>query len=317
MRRRRPKREVLRAAWLGGFAVVAIAWVAARIVSDHFAWSQWCLWIPTPLALLAAFLTLPVAARRRDRRRPWRVAGVLAMVAAMSVSLLTIEHRFVAPRPTRPDGVRLVHWNMSWPAQSQAERFGRRVPDFESDIVLISSPGHLVRSPSVQQWLGDEGVYRRLGVFAALVRVPIIECRELRASDRTYVALLRLDTTEQIGRDLTILLVDLPSMPLIGRMALARDLRRDLGADDVPVPDIVVGDLNITRGSAALATLFPALHHAWDDAGSGYGATFPRLVPLYHIDHVLLADDLVATEYEIIDPGIGLHLPQRARIAPR
>ena len=75
-------------------------------------------------------------------------------------------------------------------------------------------------------------------------------------------------------------------------------------------PDLVVGDFNMTRGSVSLATLFPDLSNAFDKAGRGYGASFHRGLPLYHIDHTLLADTIRAVNYDLVDIGIGRHLVQ-------
>ena len=77
-----------------------------------------------------------------------------------------------------------------------------------------------------------------------------------------------------------------------------------------------MGDFNITRGSYSLELLFPGARHAYDEAGSGWGATYPRDGwPYLHIDHVLMtSDDLAATRYEIVDPGIGLRRLQIAEI---
>jgi endonuclease/exonuclease/phosphatase family metal-dependent hydrolase len=83
-----------------------------------------------------------------------------------------------------------------------------------------------------------------------------------------------------------------------------------------PPPDIVVGDFNMTRGSASVRTLFPGLTHAFDQAGRGYGATFRRGFPLYHLDHTLLADTVQATDYALVDLGIGRHLAQVVELAP-
>ena len=56
------------------------------------------------------------------------------------------------------------------------------------------------------------------------------------------------------------------------------------------------------------------MHHAYDDAGRGYGASFHRAFPLYHIDHVLLAEDMEAVSYELVNPGLGRHEVQVATI---
>ena len=92
--------------------------------------------------------------------------------------------------------------------------------------------------------------------------------------------------------------------------------RRRLDSTAAPPPDIVVGDFNMTRGSASVKALVPGLAHAYDQAGRGYGATFRRDFPLYHLDHTLLSGTLTATDYAVVDLGIGRHLGQVVELAP-
>jgi endonuclease/exonuclease/phosphatase family metal-dependent hydrolase len=84
------------------------------------------------------------------------------------------------------------------------------------------------------------------------------------------------------------------------------------------VPDLVIGDFNIPRGSASFDAIFPAMQYAFNQAGHGYGASYNRtwLLPLYHIDHILIGRGFKATRYDLIDPGVGRHLAQVAWIVP-
>ncbi len=50
----RKLRKALRVLCVAVAVTVLAAWLAGRLVSDHFGWSQWLQWIPTPAALLAA-----------------------------------------------------------------------------------------------------------------------------------------------------------------------------------------------------------------------------------------------------------------------
>jgi len=128
------------------------------------------------------------------------------------------------------------------------------------------------------------------------------------------VVLLRIDTTSKLGKEITIYAVDLPSEPKISRMQTAQKLRAMLNDADAPLPDLALGDFNMTRRGAALKTAFPNLVHAYDQAGSGYGATYPRKFPLFHIDHILLAQTLQAQTYQLINPQAGRHMLQIAEI---
>jgi endonuclease/exonuclease/phosphatase family metal-dependent hydrolase len=56
------------------------------------------------------------------------------------------------------------------------------------------------------------------------------------------------------------------------------------------------------------------MHNAFDEGGAGCVATFPRTLPLVHIDHVLIAPWLHCDDYRTIDPGVSRHLMVWARI---
>ncbi|MCP3904619.1 MAG: hypothetical protein GY715_13415, partial [Planctomycetes bacterium] len=126
--------------------------------------------------------------------------------------------------------------------------------------------------------------------------------------------LLEIEPTVHLPRGLVIYMIDLPSRPRLGRAAIARRVRGFLDEAGGPPPDLVVGDLNMTRGSAALDSMLPGLRHAFDLGGHGYGASFHGRFPLYHIDHVLLAGTVDCTRYDLIELPVGRHRAQVAWI---
>jgi endonuclease/exonuclease/phosphatase family metal-dependent hydrolase len=146
--------------------------------------------------------------------------------------------------------------------------------------------------------------------------LPVLQKRWLAMEDDILIALVEIDATEPLGRPIVLYLIDLPSDPRLPRADVARKIRSFLDEveDDTPPPDAAVGDFNITRGSAALSMAMPGLHHAFNDGGHGYGASFHERLPLYHIDHILLADTLRCTRYDLIDAGLGRHRAQAAWI---
>jgi len=297
---------------------VLVAWLAGRVISDRFGWSQWLLWMPTPALLPAVGLGIAGACRparkaRQHRRRLAVWAGVGAVVA---VYFLVIEHRFLRWGAGEPGGLTLLQSSV-YPGRRQArEDYVGRLIDAGADVTVLSNMwgqadvqrfGHLVSAP-VQ--------LVPAGPFMVITRLPILEARELVANKDTRIAVFRLDAKSELGRPITVYAVDLPSDPKRNRSEIARAARRMLESVAAPPPDIVVGDFNMTRGSASVRTLFPGLTHAFDLAGRGYGATFRRGFPLYHLDHTLLADTVQATDYALVDLGIGRHLAQRVELAP-
>ena len=313
-----PATRLLRwsAAALAGFAwIVITGWLVGRIVSDRFLWSQFLLWIPTPVTL--AFIALglmasfrPGSTKRRRKRRQLVWGGILI---AMSFVFLFVENRFHRMGTPERNGLRVMHWTMSH-ARRPRDAHIEKVEEMAGDVNFLSEAWGMNWPEAMDTLLGPEGKMARAGRYWILSTIKIIEARTIISRDGVEISLVQLDATEQFGRVLIVYLVDLPSSPTVGRAAQARSVRHLLDAMSIPGPDMIVGDFNTLRSSRSLSILFPDMHHAYDDAGRGYGASFHRAFPLYHIDHILLTADMQATSYELVNPGLGRHYVQVATI---
>lgn len=289
-----------------------MAWLAGVIISDRYGWSQWLLWIPTVSAIAVAVIGLISTAIWP--RRKGMLIGWGACIAALVVYFCFIEYRMFARPPSDPPGLRIVHWNAT-PEGGEEDDYLDALIDAGGDITITTDAGSLPYLPRIWVWNGGTPVAMR--PFAIMTKLPILQRRHLVHQDEIVVGLLVVDTTKQLGRPLTIYIIDMPSDLKLSRAALARRAREMIDNVDAPVPDLVIGDFNITRGAASLQMMFPGMQHAYDQAGSGYSATFHRGEGgwlMYHIDHVLLSDSVRATSYEIIDPGVGRHTMQAATI---
>ncbi|MCH7547836.1 MAG: hypothetical protein IID30_15670 [Planctomycetes bacterium] len=313
-----PATRLLRwsAAALAGFAwIVITGWLVGRIVSDRFLWSQFLLWIPTPVTL--AFIALglmasfrPGSTKRRRKRRQLVWGGILV---AMAFVFFFVENRFHRMGTPERNGLQVMHWTMSH-AKRPRDAHIKKIEQLVGDVNFLSEAWGMNWPEAMDTLLGPEGKMARAGRYWILSTIKIIEARTIISRDGVEISLVQLDATEQLGRVLIVYLVDLPSSPTVGRAAQAKSVRRLLNTLTIPRPDMIVGDFNTPRGSRSLSILFPGLHHAYDDAGRGYGASFHRAFPLYHIDHMLLAHDMQATSYELIDPGMGRHDVQVATV---
>jgi len=293
-------------------ATTCVAWLLGRNVSDRYAWSQWLLWIPTPAVLLAVAAALAVGCRRDDvpgrRRRRLIAWGVTGGVVLGFFGF--IEHRFGRTAPGGDATLRLVHASVQTSGPRILDAYGAGLTALDGDVTIVSS---LIPSRSISR-LTDrlDGLGQAVMVwpFVMFTKLPVLEARPLVANSEMRVAVYRVDATASVGRVVTIWVVDLPSDPRRPRGELARRVRNILDKVISDPPDLVVGDFNMTRGSVSLARVFPDLSHAFDEAGHGYGASFHRGLPLYHIDHALLADTVHAVNYELVDIGVGRHLVQ-------
>ncbi len=293
-------------------ALSVLAWLIGRVVSDRYGWSQWLLWIPTVSVIIVAMGGLICTAMWPRRR--WMLIGWGVCIALLAVYFCFIEYRMFARMPSDPPGLRIVHWNATTEGGEEDDYIDAIIAA-EGDITITTDAGATPFRPRIWQW--NEGTPVSMRPFAVMTKLPIMQRRHLVHQDEIVVALLRVDTTEQLGRPLTIYIVDMPSDLSLRRAELARQARRMIDNVDAPPPDLVIGDFNITRGAASLEIMFPGMVHAYGQAGAGYSATYHRGEGgwlLYHIDHVLLSERVRATSYEIIDPGVGRHTMQAVTI---
>jgi endonuclease/exonuclease/phosphatase (EEP) superfamily protein YafD len=287
-----------------GVTVLLIGWVIGVVASDRWWWSQWLFWLPTPLVAMTCIAGLGVAIRRKHRRSTiaWSLATLLV------VGRLTfVEHHFFGSQVS--GAISIAHWNLTHADPGDPRRYAEAITMLDADVVILTNAGYVLGDERVRAWSAPPRVAIGGHPFTVISRQPILEFRTLIAA-KGGVRVHRL--VVEANGPLTLWLLDLPSDPRVGRMALMERVRELLGkaGEDNRPPDLIVGDLNVTRGSAALRHLAPKYRHAYDLAGRGWGASFPRQLPLYHIDHVLAAPDLAVTMYRIDDPGIGMHCVQ-------
>jgi len=298
-------------------ALALAVWLTGRLISDRYEWSQWLLWIPTPAALGVALLGLLGAMRpggRRRRKRLRRIAW-LAALTVLAVYFAAIEHRLLSFGDCDAGALRIAHWNASGAAEEDLEAGVETIVDTDADIVVLTNPSRLPWQEPVRQWLGQARPVRQ-HPFIVLTQLPVLEMRTVASAEHIRMAIVRIDTTEALGRPLTMLLIDLPSDPNRARMETAQRVRQWLDDAQLPAIDMYVGDFNLTRNSASLHTIAPEHEHAFNIAGRGYGATYPRELPVFHIDHMLVsptASDLVQA-YCLRDPGTSRHVMQVVKL---
>ncbi len=145
--------------------------------------------------------------------------------------------------------------------------------------------------------------------------------RQFAQGESGFIQVVTIDTTAVLGRPTTIWFIDLPSDPFVFRWEIARYSRYAIdrmmrttnpenGGPLLPPADIIIGDTNIPRGSASLDVLTGGMPHAYDQAGWGLVATWPRVMPMLHIDHTFIVKGLRAATYSIVRPPVSDHCMQ-------
>jgi LPXTG-motif cell wall-anchored protein len=312
---------------------------------------------PAVLAGLVLLGFIAVLLRRRRRRLTAvsAAAAVAACTAVMLIRDLGAINA-LRPRPHSTQPLRVLTWNISWITDEAAIARGllSARPDvailinpsgsldrsmlygaFSHPVAVIESAGIIVISAhpihrSGTQWLGIQ-----------LPAGPSLDPRGQGPRRKPIPDPGRavwFDLHPPSGGAMTVWVLDLPSEPRLSRWTVAHQARAAIESWTGPVQlrdeqgrfsfdqapgrgfppaDILVGDLNITRGSASLNILAPGMHNACADAGRGWSGTYPRRWPLWHIDQTLLAPGLRALSYRVLDPGIGHHRIQVAEVIPR
>jgi hypothetical protein len=310
-----------------GAATIVIAWILGRVLTDRFAWSQWLWWIPTIAALAAAFVltilvAMPVVWGRADRgaTRKRSAAASAALLILIGGYFFLVEHRFF-PRGGSVDAatpsISVVHWNLGQmpPPRGRAAYASALFDMRGADILVLTAPNGILWHESLLDYLREGEQMIQLGKFVVITRFAVGAPSFVSQESEQQITVLPVDTREALGEGIVIWMADFPSDPKIPRMDFARKLAQLIATRGLPAPDVVLGDFNITRGSASIEGMFHGLnlHHGYDDAGQGYAASFPRApLPWWHIDHMYLSRRWRAIEYEMFDPGIGRHKAQRA-----
>lgn len=285
-----------------GAALLCLAWAAGCLLNDRWAWSQWLWWIPAPVAVMAALACLAFARllARGALRRAVTVVGWSALVIAFGASLRSLS---VINRAHGPDSLHIVCWNARWPGE-RAQASAQALVPWAGRVMIISNPGRMAAHAPI--WMREGEERAEAGTFLLTGPVKVIEARPVVQGDDGFATLFRFEASGT--GETSVLAIDLPSNPMRARhAAMERFASQVRTAVDLQTVDLIVGDFNCTRGSASVHDAFPGFSDAWSTAGQGWGASWPREMPILHIDLVLVTERLHVERCELHDPGVGHH----------
>ena len=281
-------------------AVIALAaiWAVGQTFRDWSLLTALCFYVPSPVVAGVAAV-LAVLARRWSLRRTARFAAALALGGALATAVLDNQWR-APPRP-RPDAatLRLVHWNVC------DGRFGwdgiiARLPALRADAYVLSEVSGRVDLSRITAALGDGFVARRVDNMAIFARGQVDGVERVQVPrGRGFRAVWRVD-----GREISLLVVDLPSPPHIKRDPMLRAVNAIVQRHQ---PDLVVGDFNAPRRSWALSDLPAGYRHAYRAAGAGWSYTWPVPVPVFAIDQCIVGPRVTPIAYELGSTAVSDH----------
>lgn len=280
----------------------------------------------------------------RRRRARCVLAGLILLMLVHASFVEWRLYRWVAPVRAVEADVRIANWNPAVPV----ETLHGPIMELDADVIAIVNQPGSNDVDDLAASLGEDWQVIRLSRLSVISRLPIKRWGftdlglEGRVMNSWRFRELDIRMTEQydegralfvevgVGDELLVLwVVDLPSDVTLPRRQVMVDaadvlstyegrVRRFEGGEAVverieggfPEPDVIVGDFNTIRGSWSLRGLVGDRTNAFDAAGRGWGATFPRTLPLAQIDQMFVGDGWRTTRYLIFDPGSGHHRAQ-------
>src|SRR5262245_52819700 len=287
-------------------------------------------------------------------RRTGRASALVFWCAALMYLALAqwrLWRPLAAPAPAQHP-VRVFVWNPSW---EKMAAFHERVLAERPDVVLLASPHYTSGLADLRAGMGGPTFAAQWSMLTVISRYPIVRWGGAslrirpegsasswfakRVSDAGRAMFVELECPP-LGGKTVLWFVDLPSDPFLSRRRGMAEAAASLaefrgptyqrnpdgtdtgeplppGPVGFPVPDIAAGDFNTPRGSGSMSFLCPRLENAYDQAGWGPSASFPRAWPLAHIDQTFVGPRLRATYYDTVDLGAGRHRAQVVDVATR
>lgn len=305
-------------------------WASAPTVSEWHRYVQPLVWIPDwawfigllPMAGVA--IILGIRSARTRCRSGW--GGVLAAVVPLAVVGAGIHQREWRPWPSveSPPAGRIVFLNACDPPREKVESLLDEIESVDADLVVIVNPGWIAPVWRERVAAGDGNFgdipttsasrpwrVRWMTPFLVASRGDFVTLRTV--SRGAGIKAVRISLPEELSATLNmnqVLVVDLPSDLRRSRTDIVKELGVAVQADidrRGEGVDLVLGDLNLTPRTPALARLLPGMRDLFLTGGVGWGATWPRETPMVRIDFALGGDALGPTTVQAFDPGTGGH----------
>jgi hypothetical protein len=279
------------------------------------------------------------------------LASIILLILTRAAIFEYRLYRYLTPRTSDPNAIRIANWNPALPTDT----LRGPLESLDADVIaIVNQSGHRMVNELAAS-LGEGWTAIRADRLSVLTRFPIkrwgetrlgLDGRVMRAYDLRELD-VRLAERVDEGRaifielltpdPLVLWVVDLPSDFRLARHRIMADAARAIAAfegriytydDDgnrlverietgFPDADVIVGDFNTPRASHSLRTLVGDRVNAYDAAGRGYAATFPRDTPIAQIDLMFVSRDWRTLSYHVVDPGDGWHRAQVGEIVKR
>lgn len=245
---------------------------------------------PIPVLVLLAFVGLVLFWPRR--KRVWLVSTLVLAVVAFGWFRQNYRS-FTPPSGTLAD-VRVVFWNV-FSFQGGTEEVGATVLASAPDIVVLVEANLFYENEhrKLSRSLGGMEVVDFEEGLVLATRGTVVGQWEGELADNGGRYALAQVTVR--GRTVTVLAVDLPSVPWESRKEPLRNLAEL--TEMLPYRNLlIVGDFNTPSNSVHFTPLRESFSNAFDLAGQGWRPTWPTAWPLLELDQAWVHPDLEVRE---------------------
>jgi endonuclease/exonuclease/phosphatase family metal-dependent hydrolase len=324
--RTRVRRLVRCAAWASAL-VIPLGFVG-QIVRDRSVVFALFMYVPLlPVGLIATALDLFQAGKTLPL--PRFAVTALGLCAATLSSFSMIGSGKAPTFEQSSNDVSVLHWNIQWggglfrsPSTWSAQRAAirKRNPDL---IVLSELPPREWLLELVRDLGADAsyaGVEHERGErywchVAVCSRWPVASEEHWRWPGGVALAV----SARVRGEHLRILVVDGRSNPFQSRLPFLQaiaDVCQSAEEQGRPF-DVILGDFNTPSRSIGFDALIAQDYAIASRSARGWRGTFPAWLPLYDIDHVLLARRYNVAQCELFNGPFTDHRGQFVRFTPR
>ena len=301
-------------AWIGrGSGLATWLWaVVVLVVLTLIRWVGDGWWGVTVLLFLPRWLfltpwpVLAIASGVARRPRQWLVQGVVAIVVAVPLMLISLPVRQLWSSSARGFRVRIMTYNQG-PYPIDADRLIRMIEEERIDLICFQE-GKVGGNAVLDAYFASHGWSRDRDRQYLASRYPIVSEMPVpngtpAMPERYPVILVRARVRVAPGVEFGLVSVHMPTL----RFGLYKIMQHDVdglkehiawwnreierfvdGLDEIrDVPYLIGGDFNVPPDQASMAALTRFLHFAYEDSGWGYGYTRPTRYPWFRIDHIL------------------------------
>jgi endonuclease/exonuclease/phosphatase (EEP) superfamily protein YafD len=270
-------KQILFASVLALFFILS-ALVHLTIEDSVIGFSTW--YYATPWSLLSGAAL--VAALLFLKNKHFKFAFFLLLGAAATTTLWLYTGFHHNQQRDAADAIKLMFWNADHVRYGVSKAIVQ-VRDIDADIVGIVEAGR--EKEIKEEWknsFGEQSISPLFGEMLILTKGTILEKEANDLAPHSRYNWIKLAIKD---KEISILLVDIPPTPLDSREPAFDELRRVIALHRNENL-IIMGDFNTPSDSVFFEPLRNEFHHAFEQSGNGFSATWPVPVPLLTIDHI-------------------------------